>query len=237
MTEPIAAASSSPNARLIGVIWLAYFVTSMLGAYLVKGLMVPTDAAATANNILAHETLYRSGFALGLVANAMYIALTALLYRLFEPVNRSASLLAAFLSLVGCTTQIIAGIFQLAPLVVLGGSRFLSAFNAEQLQAVAMLSLKLYSQMFNISLVLFALFSLTMGYLILRSVFLPRFLGVLMVVAGLSWLSFLWPPFATPLLPYLVALNLGEFLLMLWLLVKGVDVARWRESASARQPA
>jgi hypothetical protein len=233
--EPTAEAPPGQDGRVVGLVWLVYFVTAILGAYLVKGLVVPADAAATARNIMAHETLYRSGFAVGLIANAVYIALTALLYRLFEPVNRSISLLAAFLSLVGCATQIIGGLFQLAPLVVLGGSRFLGAFDAEQLQAVALLSLKLYSQVFNISLVLFGLFELTIGYLIIRSTFLPRILGVSMVIAGVAWLTFLWPPLATPLLPYIVALNVGEFLLMLWLLVKGVDVSRWREIASARR--
>ena len=149
MTEPVPEASPRQRGRVIGVVWLAYFLTASLGGYLMKGLVVPADAAATAKNILAHESLYRSGFALGLIANAIYIALTALLYRLFEPVNMSISLLAAFFSLVGCAMQIIGGIFQLAPLVVLGGSRFLGAFNPEQLQAAALLFLKLHSQTFG----------------------------------------------------------------------------------------
>ena len=231
--EPIAKASPSRAARVIGAVWLAYFLTAILGGYLVKGLVVPADAAATARNIVAHETLYRSGFAVGLIANAIYIALTALLYRLFEPVDRSISLIAAFLSLVGCATQIFGGLFQLAPLVVVGRGQFMGAFNEEQLQAATLLSLKLYSQTFNISLVLFALFGLAIGYLIIRSTFLPRVLGVLMVIAGSAWLSFLWPPLATPLLPYLVALNIGELVLPLWLLVKGVDVSKWHAIASA----
>jgi len=154
---------------------------------------------------------------------------------LFEPVDRSISLLAAFFSLVGCATQIIGGILQLAPLVVLGGSRSLSAFNADQLQAAALLFLKLHSQTFNISLVMFAVFELAIGYLIIRSTFLPRILGVLMVVAGCGWLTFVWPPLATSLFSYILALNVGELLLPLWLLVKGVDVSRWQERASARQ--
>lgn len=233
MTEPIADAAPAMRGRLIGAIWLAYFLTAIVGGYLVRGLAAPTDAAATAQNILAHETLYRSGLAVGLVANAMYIALTALLYRLFAPVNRSISLVAAFFSLVGCATQIIGGLLQLAPLVILGGGRSLGGLSAEQLQALAMLSLKLYTQVFNISFVLFALFELTIGYLILRSAFLPRTLGVFMVIAGLSWTSFVWPPFAAPLLSYIVFLNLGELLLPLWLVVKGMDVARWREGARA----
>ena len=230
--ERIAEASPSPKARVIGVVWLAYFLTGSLGGYLMKGLVVPADAAATAQNILAHASLYRSGFAVGLIANAVYLVLTALLYRLFEPVDRSISLIAALFSLVGCIVQIFAGLLQLAPLVVLGDSKFLAAFSTEQLQAAALLSLNLHAQTFNISLVMFALFELAIGYLIIRSTFLPRILGVLMVVAGFGGLTFLWPPLATPLFSYIVALNVGEFLLPLWLLVKGVDVSRWRERAT-----
>ena len=82
---------------------------------------------------------------------------------------------------------------------------------------------------------MFAVFELGIGYLIIRSTFLPRILGVLMVVAGCGGLTFVWPPLATSLFSYILALNVGELLLMLWLLVKGVDASRWQKRASARQ--
>lgn len=234
--ERIVEGSPRPNSRTIGVVYLLYFLTAFFAPFLTKGLVVPGDAAATANSILAHEALYRSGFAVGLIANAIYIAVTALFYRLFEPVNRSMSLLAAFFSLVGCAIQIFGGLLQLAPLVVLGDSQLLSAFKVEQLQAAALLCLKLYSQAFSISLVLFALYDLLVGYLIFRSTFLPRILGVLLMFAGVGWLTFVWPPFATALSSYVLPLGaLAEFLLMLWLLVKGVNVSAWQERANARQ--
>jgi uncharacterized protein DUF4386 len=213
------------NARTIGVVYLLYFLTAFFGAFLVKGLVVPGDAAATANSLLAHEALYRSGFAFGLIANTFYVALTALFYGLFEPVNPSISLLAAFLSLVGCAIQIFGGLFQLAPFVILRDSQFLSAFTVEQLQTAAMLSLKLYSQTFSISLVLFAFYDLLIGYLIFRSTFLPRSLGMLLMFAGVGWLTTLWPPLAAALSSFVIALGgLAEILLMLWLVVKGVNV-------------
>ena len=216
MMEQIAEASPRPNARAIGIVYLLYFLTAFLAAFLMKGLVVPGDAAATANNILAHESLYRSGFAVGLIANALYIALTALFYNLFEPVNRSVSLLAAFFSLVGCAIQIFGGLFQLAPFVILRDSQFLGAFTVEQLQAAALLSLKLYSQTLSIALVLFALYDLSIGYLIFRSTFLPRILGVFLMFAGLGWLTVLWPPLATALSSYVLGLGgLAEILLML----------------------
>ena len=234
--ERIVERSPRPNARTIGVVYLLYFLTAFFGAFLTKGLVLPGDAAATANSILAHGALYRSGFAVGLIANAIYIAVTALFYRLFEPVNRSMSLLAAFFSLVGCAIQICGGVLQLAPLVILGDSQLLSSFKVEQLQAAALLSLKLYSQAFSIALVLFALYDLLVGYLIFRSTFLPRILGVLLMLAGVGWLTFVWAPLATLLSSYVLPLGaLAEILLMLWLIVKGVNVSAWQERTNARQ--
>jgi len=192
--------------------------------------VIPGNAAATANSILAHEALYRSGFSVDLIANVLYVAVTALFYRLFEPVNRSISSLAAFLSLVGCTIQILGGLLQLAPLVVLGDNQLLSVFKVEQLQALALLCLKLHVQIFDLSLVLFAFYDLLLGYLIFRSMFLPRLLGALLMLAGVGWLTFIWPPLATALASYILPLGaLAEILLMLWLLVKGVQIQRWQE--------
>jgi Domain of unknown function (DUF4386) len=228
--EQIADGSPRPNARTIGVVYLSYFLTAFLGGFLAKGLVVPGDAAATANSILAHEALYRSGFAVSLIGNMIYIVVTALFYRLFEPVHRTLSLLAAFFSLVGCAVQIFAGLLQLAPFVVLGDSQLSNAFTVEQLQMAALLCLKLYSQAFSISLVLFALYDLVLGYLIFTSTFLPRIIGVFMMCAGVGWLTFVWPPLAATLSSYVLPFGaLAELVLMLWLLVKGVDTSRWRE--------
>jgi hypothetical protein len=236
--ERIAVRSPHPQARTIGVVYLLFFLTAFSAVFLTNGLVVPSDAAATANSILAHETLYRSGCAVGLISNASYIAVTALLYRLLEPVNRSMSLLAAFFSLVGCAVQIVGGLLQLAPLAVLGDRQLLSAFKVEQVQAAALLCLKLHAQTFNISLVVFALYDLLLGYLIFRSTFLPRILGVLLMVAGVGWLTFLWPPLATALSFYVMPFGaLAEILLMLWLLVKGVNISRWQEKAGTGQVA
>jgi len=232
--ERIAAEPTYPQARAAGVVYLSYFLAAFLGAYLMKGLIVSGDSAATASNILAHETLYRSGFAVDLVANALYIGLTALFYRLFEPVNRGLSLLAAFFSLVGCAVQIFGDIFQLAPLVILADNSLLGAFKVEQLQSAALLCVKLHAQSVSIALVFFAFYDLFIGYLIYRSTFLPRILGVVLMVAGLGWLTFLWPPLATSLSAFVLPLGaLAELLLMLWLLIKGVNASTWREAAGA----
>jgi hypothetical protein len=232
--ERIAEASLRPRARITGVVYLLYFLTAIIGEFFLRGLVVDGDAAATANNILAHESLFRLGLATGLISTAGYIAVTALFYDLFKAVSRSLSLLAAFFSLVGCAILAFASLFQLAPLVVLGGSQYLSVFKVEQLRALALMFLELNTQAGNICVVFFGVYCLLIGYLIFRSAFLPRILGVLMALAGLGWLTFLSPPLANRLSPYNLVLGfLAELALMLWLLARGVNVQRWKEQASA----
>jgi Domain of unknown function (DUF4386) len=231
-------ANASPRlkARAAGAFYLLTFLSGGLVLFARGGLVVNGDAAATATNILAHEPLFRLGFAADLIVVAAYVAVTALFYELFKPVNRSVSLLAACFSLVGCAIQASACFFQLAPLVVLGNARYLSVFNADQLQALALLSLKLGAQAFNIPFAFFGCYCLLIGYLILQSTFLPRILGALMIFGGCGWLTFLSPPLAAYLFPYILAPGvLGEASLTLWLLVMGVNVQRWKEQASAAE--
>ena len=234
MRERIEEGSQRPSARITGIVYFLYFLTAVLGEFFLKGMVVDGNAAATANNLLAHQPLFRLGLATGVIATACYIAVTALFYDLFKPVDGSLSLLAAFFGLGGCAITAFGSLFQLAPLVVLGGAPYLRVFNLEQLQALALMFLKLNDQTANICLVLFGFYDLLIGYLIFRSAFLPRVLGVLMALAGLGWLTFLYPPLASSLSPYVLVLGfLAELLLMLWLLVKGVNVQRWKEQASA----
>ncbi|MFZ0798154.1 MAG: DUF4386 domain-containing protein [Terriglobales bacterium] len=234
MTKPAADALPRPRVRITSVVYLLYFLTVMSAAFFMKGLIVSGDAAATANNILAHESLFRVGFAINLIATALYIAVTAFFYELFKPVNRSLALLAAFFSLAGCVIQALSYVFYLAPFILLRGAQYLSVFKVEQLQALAFMFLKLVGQGFNIGLVFFGFFDVLIGCLILRSTFLPRILGVFMALAGLGWLTFLLPPLADSLSHYILPLGfLAEFLLLLWLLVKGVNLQRWQEQASA----
>jgi Domain of unknown function (DUF4386) len=234
MTALTAAASPWPSARIIGVVYLLYFLAAIVGVLLVRGIVVSGDAAATANNILAHEPLFRSGFAISLIGTAIYVAVTAFFYHLFKPVNRSLALLATLFSLVGCAVQASGSLFQIAPLVVLGGSRYLSVFTVEQLQALALMFLNLNARSGYTETIFFGVFDILIGYLIFRSTFLPRFLGVLMMIAGLGWLTLLLPPLASHLSTYVDVLGfIAELLLMLWLLVMGVNVQRWKEQASA----
>jgi Domain of unknown function (DUF4386) len=230
-------AEASPRlaARMSGVVYLLSIVTGVFGVFLVGGtLVVDGDAAATATNILAHETLFRLSFASFLIGVACYVAVTALLYGLLRPVNRTLSLLAAFFSLVGCAMWAVGSLFQLAALAVLEGGGSSSAFTMEQVQALALMLLNLNSQAFSIGIVFFGFYCLLIGYLIFRSTFLPRVIGVLMALAGLGYLTFLYPPLENALSLYLqVPGLLGEGSLTLWLLVVGVNAQCWKEQARA----
>ena len=232
---PIGGASPRLKARISGVFYLLEMLTGGFAIVFVGGrLFVSGNAAATATNILAHESLFRLGFAANLLQFACYIGVTGLFYDLFKPVNRGLSLLAAFFSIVGCTLGAISCLFELAPLAVLGGAKYLTVFNVEQLQALGLTFLKLYAQAFDISFVFFGFYCLLIGYLIFRSTFLPRILGVGMALAGLCWLTFLWPPLAHSLSPYILAPGiLGEGSLTVWLLAMGVNAQRWNEQARA----
>lgn len=229
-------ASPRTRARLTGVVYLLFFVTAVLGSVIAPGISGPGatgDAAATASNIMAHQTAFRVGWALDLTSTAFYVALMALFYQLFKPVNRTLALLAAFLGLVGCAVTAFGNLFQLAPLVVLGGSPYLSVFNPQQLHALALLFLNLNVQVGYIALVFFGGFQIVLGYLIFASTFLPRIIGALIALAGVGWLTFLSPPLANQLLTPLEVLGIvAEASLMLWLLVRGVNSRRWTEQAA-----
>jgi hypothetical protein len=234
LTSRLEEASPCLNARIAGVFYLLTFLTGGVSAFVGGRLVVSGDAAATANNILAHQPLFWLGFAADVSVVACYIAVTALFYDLFKPVNRILSLLAAFFSLAGCAIQGFICLFHLVPLVLLGGAQYLSVFKVEQLRALALMFLEFYGQGFNICFVFFGFYCLLIGYLIFRSTFLPRILGVLMAIGGLGWLTFLLPPLAEHLWPYIAAPGiLGEGSLTLWLLVMGVNVQRWKDQASA----
>ena len=231
----IAEASPSFKARMAGACQLLEAITASFGQVIVLGRLVDSgNGAATAANILGHERLFWVGFASSLLGVAFHIAWALLIYVLLKPVNRSLSLLAAFFVLVCCAMQALTSLLYLAPLLILQGGSSLSAFTAEQLQALAVMFLRLNSYAFQIDLVFFGFWCILTGYLIFRSTFLPRVLGVLVMISGLGWVTYVYPPLANYLSLYIAAASaLGEIPMELWLIVKGVNVQRWKERASA----
>ena len=234
MTGRLAETSVRLKARIAGALYLLTLLTGLFAQGFVSGtLVVDGDAVATASNILAHKSLFQLGYAVFLIEMACQVAMTALFYELLKPAGRSVSLVAAFLGLAGSIIKTFSRVFFIVPLFVLGGAHSLSVFSVEQLRALALLFLKVNDRGAGVALVFFGFYALLTGYLIIRSTFLPRILGVVSVIGGLGWLSFLYLPLGHLAFPYVAVFALlGAAALIVWLLVFGVNEQRWREQAS-----
>ena len=226
-------------ARLAGACWLLCILAGVIGFVVAGPLVVANDAAATAANILAKESSFRIGFVANLISGLAYVGVTALLYYVLRPVSRNLSLLAAFFGLLGLAIGGISWASNLAPLSLLHGDQYLSAFTTNQLQAFALFALKLQTQVFFIGMVFFGIQCILIGCLIARSTFLPRILGTMLAIGGTcyviaSFASFLLPLGARLVMFVMPVALIGEGSLTVWLIVKGVNEQRWREEVNAR---
>jgi hypothetical protein len=167
-----------------------------------------------------------------------YLGVTVFIYYVLKPVSRSLSLMAAFFGLAGVAIGGVSWVVHLTPLLLLHGDHYLTAFTTSQLQAMSLAALKLQLQVFPIGMVFFGVQCISIGYLVARSTFLPRILGVLLAIGGACYViaafaNFMAPSFGPQLVPLIMPVALvGEGSLGLWLLVKGVNVQRWNEQAS-----
>ena len=220
-------------ARIAGVLFLITIVAGGFGEFYVPStLIVSADATATANNIRASEWLFRLGFAGYLVEALCDIGLTLVLYVLLRRVHEELALLAAFFRLVSTAVFAAAELFYFAATFILGGAAYLKTFSPDQLNALALLSLKLYGYGGGIFMVFYGIPSILLGYLMFRSGYFPRILGALMALGGLgfvvrNFLLVLAPAWASSLL--LLAMTLAVLPMTVWLLVKGIDVRKWEE--------
>ncbi|HEX5718441.1 MAG TPA: DUF4386 domain-containing protein [Thermoanaerobaculia bacterium] len=232
MTDRGIELSPQTCARIGGALYLIIIVSGVLGELLVRGkLVVPGDATATLDNIRSFEFLWRLGIAANLFHLACSVALGLIFYVLLRPVSRDLALLAVLFNLVAITLESASKLFLLPSLFVLGNASYLQAFTPEQLHVLAYLSNRLHTYGFNISLIFFGFECLLLGYVIFKAQFLPKILGILMQIAGVSYLT---NSFALLLAPTLVNIAvlvpafIAELSLALWLLVRGVNVQKWQ---------
>ena len=225
------------EARVAGFLYLLVIV---LGAFAEIGgrqsLIVADDPAATARMIVAHESFFRLGFVAEMMTNVIAVPLTLILYRLLAPTARFAVLIALVLDLTQNAVNAANAWTQYAPLTLLGDSKDLAAIPASELAAYARLALKWHDVGFNVGLTFFGFALLIYGAVIFRCRFIPAWIGLLYALAGACYLTNSFVGFLAPKLPIfpyiLYPCLLGEAALTLWLLIVGVDEAKWREAAA-----
>ena len=234
------ASGTSPQvyARVAGLIFLLIALMTPFAEFFVRqGLIVPGDVAATAANIVASAALFRAGFASDLAIFAIEVAQAAVLYVLFRPVSRTLALVMSFAKLAMATLLGLNLLNMHTALQLLTGAEYAAAFDTGQRQALAFVFLSAQRSGYALGMVFFGLYLAVMGYLVYRSGFLPRILGLLSVVAALGYLAnsftvFLVPDYADTLaVVVVVAALIGELPLTFWLLIKGVNVERWHRRA------
>lgn len=233
---PTATSGMSPRAlaRMAGVCQLLAALTATFGEIIIPGrLFVSNNAAATAANILKHEQLFWWGFALSVAGVLFHLVWALLLYDLLKPVSRRVSLLSVLVMVVGSSILAVASLLYLGPLIVSQIAPNLSAFTAEQIKGLGFVLLKLETYAIYVFSVFFGYYLLLTAFLILKSTFLPRVLGILVAIAGLGWLVYLSPPVAVHFFRLIASASaIGELPLEIWLIVMAVNEQKWRERAA-----
>jgi hypothetical protein len=231
------------TARIAGAFYLLITVLSIFVHFYVPAqLIAPGDAATTADSIVASDGLFRMGIATELVLLLSEIVLSVLLYVLLKPVNNALSLAAAVSRLAMTTIHGVNLLTHFIVLLLLGGAGYLVVFEPDQLQALSMVFLDAYDYGFTIGIVFLFLHALILGYLIFKSGYFPRILGVLFMIASLGYLidSFshvLIPNYKTGPVYLAIPIAIAEIAFPLWLLIKGVNAKQWqkRVTQSARE--
>lgn len=221
--------------RLTGI---SYLVT-ILGGVFAQGFVADKlinfgSATTTASNILANETLYRTGFTVFLVEMTGQIVMTVLFYYLLKPVSRSGALVATVLGLTGAIIKTVARVFFIAPLFVLHKASALSGYDSNQLSSLALVLLRINDEGAAIALAFFGPSTFIQGWLMLKSTYVPRWIGILAVAGGVAWTTYYWPSLGRSLFMISAIIGLvGSLVTIVWLIAYGVNEERFRERAAA----
>ena len=232
--DSAAGPSARAEGRVAGAYYLLNTLTILAAIALMRGVVVRGDPSATAASLMANQLRYQAGWALEVLSTACSLGVAAYLYRLFVPVSRGLALLSTCFRVIACAVAMVGYLAQAAPLQILSVGRDLGALSSEQLHAIAYLPFRVSGLASNLVIVTFGLHFVALGVLIYRSTFLPRALGVLVVVAGVSALTYLAPSLTNAR----VVLPLGfvaEASITVWLLTFGINERRWWER-EGRQP-
>ncbi len=226
-------------ARVAGLLYLLIIITGAIGQIFIRGsLIVPGDAAATANHIMASQSLWRIGIAGDLLMHIFDLPVMVILYTLLNPVNKPLALLGLLFNLIQTAVLVVNKLVLLLPLIVLGNAAYVEAFTPAQIDAQIYWFTEVHDYGFGLGLIFFGFACLIYGYLLFKSGYFPKLIGLFVAVAGLSYLIssvtlLLAPAYAATGLPILVLSLIGELAFSLWLIVKGVDVAKWESAIDA----
>ncbi len=234
MTTRTAETSPLIRARVAGFLYLlANLPAPFALLYLPSHLIVRGDAAATASNIIASESLFRLGIVGNIFTSIANIFVVLALYQLLKPVNKNAASLMVIFMLTSVPIGMLSELTQFAVLRLLSGADYLKIFPADQLSSMVMLFLDLHKYAINIAQIFWGLWLFPMGYLVFKSGFLPRILGVLLIIACFGYVIQSLAVFLVPNYTFNIGLfaGWGELFFVLWLLIKGVNVEQWEKRA------
>ena len=243
MIKTKAAGSPLFQARIGGLLYLLIIVGGLFAPFAVapSGMLLGDAALPTAAKIVASRSTYVLGGVAQLLVYACDIGVAVVFYNLLRPVGENIILLATFFRLVFVAIASANMLNHFAPLILLSDPDFLHAFTPDQIQSLAMAFIKLRTFGFDIALLFFGIHCILIGYLIFRSTFLPRVLGLMLTIGGVGYLSSILSALIPPairaiLFPYIMLpAGIAEVSLTLWLIIVGVNVTRWKEQAMSPQ--
>ena len=224
----------NPNktARAAAFLSIIMIPFALFGIMWASSLIVPGDAATTANNIMASESLFRLSIGSALMVQVGHILLVLVLYKLLKPVNKNLAVLMVVFSLVGNPITMLNELNKLAVLLLLSGADYLAVFTAGQLQALVVFFLELNEHGVLIATIFWGLWLFPFGYLVFKSGYLPRIPGVLLIIAGFGYLIDFVAFFVFPNFPAIgLFLTWGELFWPFWFLITGVNVQQWEKRA------
>ena len=232
----------APNlyARIVGFSYLLIIGLGLTGQLFIRdALIVAGDGAATASNILQAETIWRLAITGDVLMHALDIPVMICLYLLLKQVHKPLALVSVAFNMAQTAVLVANKLLLLVPLLLLQSADYVAAFDSEHIHAQVMLLARLHNYGFGLGLIFFGFACIGYGLLVFNSSFLPKFLGVLMMMAGASYLInsltlLLAPSLSGVVFPILVLSFLGELTFALWLIIKGVDADQWRQADEGR---
>lgn len=234
MTTRTAKASPLIIARVAGGLYLIQAILGIFSLlYVSSSLIVPGDVAATTRNIMESESLFRLGLVSNILVPTVGILYVLFLYKLLKPVSKDIAVLMVVLALLGVPMAVFNEFTQLGVLQLLSGADYLTVFTTAQLQALAYLFLRLHSYGMSLTYIFSGLWLFPLGYLIFRSGFFPKILGVLLIIGGFGYLIDVFAEFLFSGSNLSIGLitGLSEIFFLLWLMIKGVNAEKWEQRA------